>query len=62
VKNSETEAYKLQGKVHSNKRETRKYKEPHEEQTTDANACQHILNEKEKKEIMKNDLRSIVCL
>jgi hypothetical protein len=62
VKNSETEAYKLQGEVHSNKRETGKYKDPREEQATDASACQHILKEKEKKEIMKNGLRSIICL
>jgi hypothetical protein len=31
VKNSEIEAYKFQGEVHSNKTETGKYKEPHEE-------------------------------
>jgi hypothetical protein len=62
VKNLETEAYKFQGEVHSKKRETGKYKEPHEEQARDASARQHILNEKEKKEIMKNGLRSIICL
>jgi hypothetical protein len=44
IKTFEIQLYKSKAKVYSDRTETGKYKELHEEQSTDAYTCQHILN------------------